>query len=305
MIHINLKQLEVFAAVVEQGSFTAAAEHLYLAQSTVSNHIQSLEEELKTVLLRRESKKQVLLTPEGQRVYQHAKEILDKCRALEEDICGDYERELVLGASTLPSQNIIPLLVSGFINVCPDCTCVIKNGDSEQVHQMLLDGAIQIGFVGAADNRQALVYERITEDHLVMVTPNTPYYAALKEAGAYGRDLLDEPMILREQGSSTQKVTDNYLSSIDMEAEKPHVVARVSSLNVLRDMVAKGAGVSILSGATVQTQVAAGELLQFELDKMPVTRQIYMVYRKKAPLSNCAKKFIAFAKETLQKPGVL
>lgn len=300
MIHINLKQLEIFAAVVEQGSFTKAAEQLYLAQSTVSNHVQSLEEELKTVLLHRESKKQLLLTSDGQRVYQHAREILNKCRALEDDICGDYERELILGASTLPSQSIIPQLVSGFINVCPDCTCIIKNGDSEQVHQMLLDGTIQIGFVGASDNRQALVYERITEDHLVMVTPNTPRFAALKEAGVYGRELLGEPMIAREQGSGTQKVTDNYLSSIDVDAESLHVVARVSNPDVLRDMVINGTGVSILSDSTVRTKAAAGELLQFELDEKPVTRQIYMVHRKKAPLSDCAKKFIAFAKESFQ-----
>ena len=299
MININLKQLEAFAAVVEQGSFTKAAAHLYLAQSTVSNHIQSLEEELHVVLFRRETKKHVQLTSDGQRVYQHAKEILSQCRALEEDIRGDGDRELVIGASTMPSQLIIPQLISGFVQVCPDCTCVVKNGDSEQVHQMLLDGVIQIAFAGAAYNRQALVYERLTEDHLVVITPNNPRFAALQADGVYGRELLTEPIILREQGSGTQKLADTYLSSIDFCAKKLHVVARVSSPDVLRDMVIKGAGVSILSASSVIAQVASGELLQFELDERPVSRQIYMIRRKKAPLSEYAKKFIAYTKECM------
>lgn len=300
MIHINLKQLEVFVAVVEQGGFTKAAEYLYLAQSTVSKHIQVLEEELKTELLYRETKKQLLLTAEGQRVYQHAKEILNKCRALEEDIYGEYDQELVIGAPTLMSQNILPMLVAGFINICPECTCIIKNGDSEQIHQMLMDGTIQIGFAGVADNRHALAYERITEDHLVMITANTPRYQKFKEAGLHGRDLLGEPFVLRQQGSATQKVTDNYFSSMDLDPGKLRVVARVSSPDVLRDMVANGAGVSILYDSAVRAQVAAGELLQFELDEAPIARQIYMLHRKKGPLSDCAKQFIAYARDTLQ-----
>ena len=76
MNEVNLRQLEVLAAVVEYGSFTEAGNRLYLAQSTVSSHIRGLEEALHVVLFRRESKRRVLLTPEGKRVYQYAREIL-------------------------------------------------------------------------------------------------------------------------------------------------------------------------------------------------------------------------------------
>ena len=69
MQNLNLKQLEVFAAVVEQGSFTAAAEQLYLAQSTVSGHITALEKELGVTLLLRTGKRKIALTEEGRKVY--------------------------------------------------------------------------------------------------------------------------------------------------------------------------------------------------------------------------------------------
>ena len=68
MDRLNFRQLEIFVAVVDAGSFTAAADRLYLAQSTVSDNIRALEELLHIKLFRRESKRRLLLTSEGKRV---------------------------------------------------------------------------------------------------------------------------------------------------------------------------------------------------------------------------------------------
>ena len=78
MGNINLKQLEVFAAVVECGSFTEAANQLYMAQSTVSSHIHALEAILLTPLFHRGAKKNGALTDDGKRGYQLAKDVLEK-----------------------------------------------------------------------------------------------------------------------------------------------------------------------------------------------------------------------------------
>ena len=86
MNHLNLNQLQTFVTVVEQGSFTKAASHLYMAQSTVSNHIQQLEESLGLVLFMRDMKRNITLTPDGSRIYHLAKEILLRCADLEESI---------------------------------------------------------------------------------------------------------------------------------------------------------------------------------------------------------------------------
>lgn len=79
---LNLKQLEAFCAVVERGSFTAAAEALYLAQSTVSGHILALEKDIGVPLLVRSGKRRITLTEEGRRVYDHAHTILQSCAEL-------------------------------------------------------------------------------------------------------------------------------------------------------------------------------------------------------------------------------
>ena len=156
---------------------------------------------------------------------------------------------------------------------------------------MVLDGDVQLGFVGSTDNRQALTYERVARDRLVLIAPNTPRFARLKEQGVLGCDLLGEPMVFRDQGSGTQKMIDNYLSDRDIDAKKLQVRYYASDPEMLQELVALGAGVSILSALSVQEQVRAGKLITFELEEQPVSRNIYMVFRKKGALSELAKAF--------------
>ena len=291
MERLNLRQLEIFSAVVDAGSFTAAAEKLYLAQSTVSDNVRALEELLHLKLFHRESKRRLTLTLEGKRVYRYAQDILGRCSALLLDVAVDSALELTLGASTVPAQSLLPGYMARFARENPACRCTLLCGDSAAVQQMLLNGDIHLGFVGGADDRQDLIYEPIAEDRLVLITPNTPRFAALKTQGVLGRELFREPFLFRERGSGTQKVIDNYLSEIRLDPQVIHTVAYVSDPTVLQRLVAEGTGVSILSALAVQETVAAGQLLQFELDETPVRRSIYMARRRKSSMSSPARTF--------------
>ena len=290
-MNISLKQLEVFVTIVECGNFTEAGRKLYLAQSTVSSHITALEETLRVSLFRRESKRTIELTADGKRVYQYAKDVVGKCMVLEEAVALEERRELVIGASTVPSKSLLPEKMMHFQRSHPECCCVVRGGDSEQIQQMVLDGDVQIGFVGSTDNRQQLCYERIAQDRLVLITPNTARFARLKERGTYGKDLLTEPLIFRDRGSGTQKMIDNYLSAL--EDFSPDVRFYAADPEMIQSLVSQGAGVSILSALCVEERVKAGELLAFELDETPVYRNIYMVYQRKGTLSELAKAFVA------------
>ena len=249
MERLNLRQLEIFSAVVDAGSFTAAAEKLYLAQSTVSDNVRALEELLHLKLFHRESKRRLTLTLEGKRVYRYAQDILGRCSALLLDVAVDSALELTLGASTVPAQSLLPGYMARFARENPACRCTLLCGDSAAVQQMLLNGDIHLGFVGR------------------------------------------EPFLFRERGSGTQKVIDNYLSEIRLDPQVIHTVAYVSDPTVLQRLVAEGTGVSILSALAVQEAVAAGQLLQFELDETPVRRSIYMARRRKSSMSSPARTF--------------
>ena len=296
MNNLNLKQLETFVTVAEKGSFTKAANALYMAQSTVSNHIQQLEESLGLILFVRDMKRNISLTPDGNRIYQFAKEILLRCSELEETILENKKSQLIIGASTVPTESILPEL----IKTHPNCRFVVKNGDSDQIQRMLTDGEISIGFVGTSDNRQEIIYEKITEDRFVMITPNTPGYVKLHEQGVYGKELLNKPLIFRENGSGTQKLIDNYLGSMDVTEDNLNIVAYVSSSQLQKDLVKMGTGVAILSEYSTRDLVSSGRVLRFEMERNCLSRNIYMAKDKKGILNSLALEFDKFVKSNFK-----
>ena len=300
MNNLNLKQLETFVTVAEKGSFTKAANALYMAQSTVSNHIQQLEESLGLVLFARDMKRNISLTPDGNRIYQFAKEILLRCSELEETILENKKSQLIIGASTVPTESILPELIHKFIKTHPNCRFVVKNGDSDQIQRMLTDGEISIGFVGTSDNRQEIIYEKITEDRFVMITPNTPGYVKLHEQGVYGKELLNKPLIFRENGSGTQKLIDNYLGSMDVTEDNLNIVAYVSSSQLQKDLVKMGTGVAILSEYFTRDLVSSGRVLRFEMERNCLSRNIYMAKDKKGILNSLALEFDKFVKSNFK-----
>lgn len=300
MNNLNLKQLETFVTVAEKGSFTKAANALYMAQSTVSNHIQQLEESLGLILFVRDMKRNISLTPDGNRIYQFAKEILLRCSELEETILENKKSQLIIGASTAPTESILPELIHKFIKTHPNCRFVVKNGDSDQIQRMLTDGEISIGFVGTSDNRQEIIYEKITEDRFVMITPNTPGYVKLHEQGVYGKELLNKPLIFRENGSGTQKLIDNYLGSMDVTEDNLNIVAYVSSSQLQKDLVKMGTGVAILSEYSTRDLVSSGRVLRFEMERNCLSRNIYMAKDKKGILNSLALEFDKFVKSNFK-----
>ena len=300
MNNLNLKQLETFVTVAEKGSFTKAANALYMAQSTVSNHIQQLEESLGLILFVRDMKRNISLTPDGNRIYQFAKEILLRCSELEETILENKKSQLIIGASTVPTESILPELIHKLIETHPNCRFVVKNGDSDQIQRMLTDGEISIGFVGTSDNRQEIIYEKITEDRFVMITPNTPGYVKLHEQGVYGKELLNKPLIFRENGSGTQKLIDNYLGSMDVTEDNLNIVAYVSSSQLQKDLVKMGTGVAILSEYSTRDLVSSGRVLRFEMERNCLSRNIYMAKDKKGILNSLALEFDKFVKSNFK-----
>lgn len=301
MLDISLKQLEVFEAVARYGSFTHAAEKLYLSQSTVSSHINLLEQALGVQLFVRASRKKVEVTEEGQRLLGHVRSILEQCRMLVEDVSTRRSEELRIGASSVPAECLLPGIVADFMREEQGCCCVVKKGDSAKIHTMLLKDEVQIGFVGMVLDRQNLIYEPIAEDHLVLITANTPRYQAMKESGANGLDLLREPMVFREQGSGTLLAVNQYLTAQNIDSNDIRVVGRMESPEAIQNAVSAGMGVSILSDRSVQKRVESGELLQFPLEGEMVTRKLYMVYKSRPKMSELCRSFVTHVKQNSSK----
>ena len=289
---LNLKQLEAFCAVVEQGSFTGAADKLYLAQSTVSGHVAGLEKDLGVALLARSGKRQVELTVEGRRVYEQARTILNSCDELSRQLSEQASRELVLAASSIPMQYLLPQLTAGFAAVRPGCRYTLRQGDSQSVHTLVEQGEAHLGFVGAKFEGSGLCYDRLCRDPLVLVTPDLPFYRGLWEQGKAGNELLkEEPLLFREGGSGTQVAGLRFLRDNGIDLEDLHVVARIENSEALLRLVSCGLGCAVVSG---RAAASTRGLLSFPLAGRSTYRELYMIRPRERRLTPVARSFADF-----------
>lgn len=294
MLEINLKQLEAFVTTAEYASFTKAAEALYLTQSTVSAHINALEQILQIRLIQRGARRRVQLTPEGKQAYDMAKEIIGRCRAMEKIGSTIEQCQLSVGASSVPAQYLLPELMSGFLESNPESRYMLQKGDSDKIHQMLKREEVRIGFVGAAMDREKHHYHVVTGDRLVLITANTDSYRKQKRSGVTGRQLLHQPMILREESSGTRKAMESYLARCGISARTLNLVAQIDNTEAIKSSVIRGIGVSVVSELTVREEIESGKLLSFDLDSGGVFRNIYLVWRKDITLTSVEKKFVDY-----------
>ena len=294
MLEINLKQLEAFVTTAEYSSFTKAAEALYLTQSTVSAHINSMEQVLGIRLIQRGSRRRVQLTTEGRQAYDMAKEILNRCQSLQNLGSTIEQCQLSVGASSVPSQYLVPELMSGFLSRNPDSRYMLQRGDTERIHQLLKQGDVRIGFVGAAQNRDSYHYHVVAGDRLVLITANTERYRKLKNSGTSGRQLLHEPIILREVSSGTRKAMDAYLNRLGIPVRSLDLVAQIDNTEAIKSTVSRGVGVSVVSELTVREELESGKLLSFDLDAGGLFRNIYLTWRKDIVLTSVEKKFVDY-----------
>lgn len=299
MTDINFKQLEAFVAVVEHNSFTKAADDLYLTQSTVSAHIRGLEDTLGCRLFDREAKKKIVLTEVGQVAYTHAKDILARCHRLKEAVDrGNRSVELAVGASTVAAIYILPGLLSEFLKRSGDCRCVLKRGDSRRVTELLRNGDIQVGFVGAAPESDEFEVCPILRDRMVIITENSPRFRAMRERNADAAELLREPVIFREEGSGSRTVADAALARLGIRVDALNKIAEMDNPENIKSYVASGMGVSIISAHAAEDFAADGRVLVFDLEEGGTYRNIYMIYEKDNDMGALERDFISFVKSS-------
>ncbi len=296
MLNINLKQLEAFVFTAEYSSFTKAAEELFLTQSTISSHISALEKTLGVRLIQRSARQRVSLTKEGEQVYREAKDILERCQALQELKNHPQENQLIIGASSVPGQCLMPEIMGDYLLENPGCHYVQLRGDSIRIHQYLAKGKANLGFVGIASNPAEYHYHPVAEDRLVLITANKDPYRTLHRNGTSGLDMLHMPMILREENSGTRQEMERYLLNMNISPETLNVIAQIDNPEAIRSSVSRGLGVSIMSVLAAREYILSGRMLSFELGDQGAFRKIYLCWRKDAMLSPSEQKFLNFVR---------
>lgn len=295
---MNLKQLEAFVRVAETKSFSTAAKVLFLTQPTVSAHIASLERELNTCLLIRNTKGVALSEP-GKELYAYAEQMLE----LEQKIRGRFGLAgrppgsvLRIAASTIPSQYLLPDIMSRFRKEYPEEQLKLFETDSSGVVEMILSHKADVGFTGTVLEKGNCTYIPFYQDELVVLTPSTERYRARKDAGIASW-ILEEPVILREEGSGTRKEALRLLAELGVDISKLDIAAIMENQETIKRSVGSGMGISILSKLAAKEETDSGKLLEFPLGETGGKRNINVVYDAGYPSLPAADKFIKTVKQ--------
>lgn len=294
---MEMKQLQSFAAVVQYQSFTKAAEKLYLSQPTISTHIRLLEEELHSCLIVR-TKRSVEVTPRGWELYECACSILNLRDNLIRRWTEETSRVIQLGASTIPSAYLLPEILPEYGRLHPEVYFTIHQSDSQGVAEGILDGSFDLGMVGMKIDHEQLACVPFYQDRMVLITPVTPHFLALKEGGASPLEvLLNEPIILREEGSGSRKSAQRFLERAGISEETLHVTARINDQESIKNLVAGGLGVSILSERAARNFVEEKRVLLFELPEGASRRNLYLLFRRNYVLKSYIQAFVEHVKK--------
>ncbi|NLL18676.1 MAG: LysR family transcriptional regulator [Clostridia bacterium] len=288
---LNFRQLSIFVAVAELGSFTKAAKHLFMTQPAISWQIKSLETELGLTLLER-GDRNVSLTEAGKLFYTEAKRLNNLYERLMADIeeyKGLGKGNLKMGASTIPGEYLLPNYIGRFKQLYPEVNISLSIGDTRRIVEKLLMDSIQLGIIGAKLEETKLDFFPFKEDHLILIAaPDHPW--GKKDAIGL-TDLFPASYVLREEGSGTRMVIEQELAKQDFSLNDFDVVMELGSTRAVITAVAAGLGVSWVSHWAVQEALSLGTVRQVKVEGLEMKRTIYLAIRRNRTLSPLAKAF--------------
>ncbi|SHE50235.1 DNA-binding transcriptional regulator, LysR family [Desulfofundulus australicus DSM 11792] len=288
---MNLKQLEAFLRVAELQSFTKAAKHLYMSQPAISFQIRSLEESLGTTLFYRGDKK-VELTEAGRLLYPEAQQILrhfQKIKSELDELKGLKKGHLILGASTIPGEYLLPLLIGRFHRDYPGIEVTMRIAGSSQVIRWVQEREIDLGITGAPVKEDGLECLPWYQDRLVLIVgPEHPW---INRDAVSPAELLTQPLILREPGSGTRRSMEEKMAQVGLSVRDAQVVMELGSTRAVITAVQAGLGISLVSALAAAEPLALKRVYQVTLKELDLTRYLYLVHVKEWPLSFAAGAF--------------
>ena len=290
---MEFNQLESFISVVKNNSFSYAAKELYTTQPTVSNNIKNLEKELNTTLLDRTSKT-ISLTDSGKLFYKYAVELInirDKAKFTISEHSGMVEGEIVICASSIPEEYVLPYIIKGFSKVYPKVSFSVTHKNSKDVIDDIIEGKLNFGIVGAQYNSELLEYIDFYEDELILCVPNIDKYSLSDSEYLDINNLYFEKFIFRKSGSGTRKLIEQKLLEKCIKVDDLNIVSYVDSNEMIKKMIELNLGISFISQIAVKNEVDLGLVKALNIKDLNLKRNFYFVHSKKRTLSPLVEAF--------------
>lgn len=292
--HMTLRQLQLLEAIVRLGSFTRAAEELFLTQPTVSMQIKKLADTLGTPLFRQVGRS-VEPTDAGHEVYIACREVLNTLGNLQitlADLKGLKRGRLRLGVLTTAAY-VAPEMIGAFNRRYPgiDVSLQVTNRESTLERLAAQDDDLYIMGQPQGESSQIESLPFAPNPLVVVASVNHPL---VRERQIPLTRLAEENLILREPGSG---IRDSVLRQFAEAGLTPRVRMQLGSNEAIKHAIVGGLGLSVLSLHSLTLDSAGGHLALLDVEGFPITRRWHLAHWRGRELSLVARTFLDFAIE--------
>lgn len=254
---MELQQLRGFYEVAREGSFTRAADRLFVTQPAVSQQVKALEEELGERLLER-GRGRLRLTPAGQILLERARSIFGELEAAREEI--ESLRQVVRGRVVVATSDtnctyVLPEVLAEFRRACPEVAVEVRNKMSTEVGQLVLDDRADFGLATLPVSHRRLRAEPLFSREDVLICGAGHPLAGRRRVRL--SHLEGEPLLLLEQGSRSRAALDEALRRAEVSAQ---VAMELGSIEVIKRFVEAGFGAAVVPGVSAAQEREAGRL---------------------------------------------
>ncbi|KPK38618.1 MAG: LysR family transcriptional regulator [Gammaproteobacteria bacterium SG8_47] len=292
--HATLRQLQVFEAIVRLGSFTRAAEELFLTQPTVSLQVKKLSDAIGLKLLE-QSGRQTRATEAGREVYTACRQIMRSLADLEMGIANlkGLKRGRLRLAVITTAKYFAPEILGHFCRKYPGIDVSLKVTNRDRIVERIIANEDDFYVVGS-----------LPTDELALEThsfaPNPLVVIAARDHPLAGKHnitltrIAEEPFILREPGSGTRDAVVNLLGERGL---RPTVRMELGSNEAIKHAVVGGLGIAIVSMHTLTLEGIHGPVAVLDVEGFPIMRQWHLVYPRNKELSPVSAAFLDFVLE--------
>lgn len=296
---MDTRQLAAFCAVVERRSFSQAAERLGVTQPAVSLQVRSLEKRLGRKLLDR-SGRRVEPTEAGLALYRGAQRMLQLEGQLVEELAAgdgaDLGGTLQVGASTGPGSTVVPVLLCEFQRANQGVAVSLSISDTQSVVDQVAERELELGVVGAARRHRGVVFEPFFRDEVVLAVPIGHRFAG-RSIGL--GELRQEPLIVMQEGAGVRHVIEDELRRAGTRLRDLEPRLELGLQESVKAAVVAGYGVTFISRAAIEADLAAGTLATARVKGLDPARQISLVRSAGRSPTRAADAFLEFARARL------
>jgi len=290
---MELRQLEHFLAVVEEGTFTRAAERVSLTQPAVSLSIKKLEEEIGGPLFARDVH-DLSLTEAGRVLADYARRMI----RLRDDATREMARlgsmaagSLKIAAHEAAAVYLLPVALRTYVQRFPDIKVGIYRSRLEEIPRQVMDRQVDLGFVKDAPTFHELQCVDVHTDEMICIA--SPKHPLASRSRLTVKDVSSEQFVLHHLCSAT---ADRILRLFEQNSTRCRVVAELWSFENIKEFVRQEVGLAIVPGVTVREELRNGTLIRLPLGELAMPRRTLMIYRDQGYMSESARELISIVR---------